>query len=419
MTQNESKAKEHERAGPLRDLTIIDCTMAYAGPFGTVLLADMGANVIKVEPPRGDTFRMVPPFPPDYEHAFKNNKDGQGAGADYGMSFAGVNRNKRSLSLDLKNPDDREIMFKLCEGADAVVENMRAGVMDSLGLSFEAILKRNPKIVYGAVRGYGDPRTGESPYSMWPALDPVGQSAGGLVEETGDQWGVAIADIYPGTLMALGLLAAVHRAQKTGEGEFFDVAMYDGALSLLKSSVASYSLTGKAGGKRRSPLVPFGLFPTLDGKVSIAAPVENHWKALCTAMNRPELIDDERTRSNPRRMANRDFTNEQVSQWTQTLTKAQIIESLGGEVPCGPANNMQEIFSDPHIEARDMLQTAPMPGDNPDITYAANPIKFLNQPTHLYQAPPLLNEHAAQILAEFGISDRPSTAPQTDNETHQ
>ena len=395
-----------KRQGPLSDLTIIDCTMAYAGPFGTVLLADLGANVIKVEPPRGDGFRMVAPFPPDYEHAYKSSKTDQekSASADFGMSFAGVNRNKRSISLDLKNAGDKEILLQLCEGADAVVENMRSGVMDSLGLSFETILQRNPKIVYGAVRGYGDPRTGESPYADWPALDPVGQSAGGLVEATGDQWGVAIADIYPGTLMALGLLAAVHRAQQTGKGEFFDVAMYDGALTLLKSAVPAYSLTGKSGGGRKSPLVPFGLFPTTDGQVSIAAPVERHWRTLCEAMNRSDLIEDERTRSNLKRVANREFTDTQVSDWTRTLTKAQVQQALGGQVPCGPANSMEEIFNDPHVEARGMLQSAPMPGNNPDVTYAASPIKFAGQPTSLYQAPPRLDEHAESILAEFGIT---------------
>lgn len=392
---------KRQRSGPLQDLTIIDCTMAYAGPFGTVLLADLGANVIKVEPPKGDGFRTVAPFPPDYAHAFK----GESAGVDYGMSFAGVNRNKRSINLDLKHPDDREIMLKLCENADAVVENMRSGVMDSLDLGFETILKRNPTIVYGAVRGYGDPRTGESPYAHWPSLDPVGQSTAGLVEATGDTWGVAIADIYPGTLMALGLLAAVHRARATGKGEFFDVAMYDGALSLLKSNVTSYSLIRKDTGPRKSALVPFELFDTTDGRIAIAAPVERHWQTLCKAMQREDLIEDERTRTNPRRVANREFCNGQINAWTQSRSKAEVLEALGGEVPCGPANTMSEIFDDPHVAARGMLETIEVPGDNPDLTFAANPIKFANEPTSLYQAPPKLGEHTQAILDEFGIEE--------------
>ncbi len=401
-----------KRIGPLQDLTIIDCTMAYAGPFGTQLLADLGANVIKVEPPTGDGFRTVAPFPPDYAHAFKR----EDAGVDFGMFFAGVNRNKRSISLDLKHAGDREILLKLCERADAIVENMRSGVMDALDLSFETIHARNPRIVYGAVRGYGDPRTGKSPYADWPSLDPVGQSVGGLVEASGDPWGVAIADIYPGTLMALGLLAAVHRAQQTGLGEFFDVAMYDGALSLLKSNVTSYSLTRKAARPGKTALVPFGLFAATDGRIAIAAPVEHHWKTLCRAMDRTDLIDDERTRSNPKRVANREFTEQQVSAWTSTRSKAAIIEALGGKVPCGPANSMEDIFNDPHVQARGMLETISLPGDNPDITFAANPIRFANEQTGLYQAPPKLGEHTADILAEFGIAEltQSQTNPQED-----
>ncbi len=387
------------RTGPLDDLTIIDCTMAYAGPFGTVLLADLGANVIKVEPPTGDGFRMVPPFPPDYGHAAR----GTDAGADYGMSFAGVNRNKRSVVLDLKNPEDKEILLTMCEQADAIVENMRAGVMDELGLSYETIAERNPRIVYGAVRGFGDPRTGESPYSDWPCLDVAGQSFGGLVEATGDLWSVAIADIYPGTLMALGLLAAVHRARASGQGEFFDVAMYDGVLALLKSNVAAFGLTGKERKASDRALVPFGMFPASDGRIAIAAPVERHWSILCKAMGREDLIEDERTSSNLRRAKNREFTEAAIEAWTCSRTKAEILEAIGGEVPCGPANAMAEVFADPHVAARNMLQPFDMPGENPGSMLSGNPIKFSRSATTFYQRPPTLGEHTHEVFAEFGI----------------
>ena len=398
-----------ERTGPLQGLTIIDCTMAFAGPYGTVLLADLGANVIKVEPPGGDNFRIVPPFPPDYDHAYKHSE----AGVDYGMSFAGVNRNKRSISLDLKETQDKEILLKLCEKADAIVENMRAGVMDQLGLSYEDIAKRNPKIVYGCVRGYGDPRTGESPYAQWPCLDVAGQSAAGLVEATGDLFSVAIADIYPGTLMALGLLAAVHRAKETGTGEFFDVAMYDGVLALLKANVAAYSLTRKNGRPGNRALVPFGLFPTKDGRVAIAAPVERHWANLCRAMGREDLITDERTRSNLKRAENQDFTEKEIENWTQTQTKQEIVDLLGGDVPVGPANTMSEVFADPHVAAREMLQEFDLPGDNPTAVLSGNPIKFSKSKTSFHQRPPTLGEHTDEVLLEFGINKegKPTETP--------
>ena len=173
---------DNGRTGPLEDLTVLDCTMAYAGPFGTSLLADLGANVIKVEPPSGDAFRLVPPHPPGYRRVGKPSTEG----ADYGTAFASVNANKRSVCLDLKQAADRELLLQLCQKADAIVENMRAGVMDGLGLGYEAIAARNPSIVYGTVRGYGDARTGASPYGEWPCLDVAGQAAGGLVEATGD-----------------------------------------------------------------------------------------------------------------------------------------------------------------------------------------------------------------------------------------
>ncbi len=398
------------RRGPLSGITIIDCSQAYAGPFGTVLLADLGANVIKVEPPHGDGFRLVAPYPPEYEHAFKHGE----SGADFGIPFASVNRNKRSVCLDLKDSGDRETLLQLCEQADAIVENMRAGVMDRLGLDYETIATRNPKIVYATVRGYGDGRTGASPYVDWPCLDVAGQSVGGLVEATGDLFPIAIADIYPGTLMALGLVSAVVQAQRTGKGEFVDVAMYDSMLTLLKSNVAAFSMTGKEPAPGRRALVPFGLFPARDGRIAIAAPVEKHWAILCEIMGRDDLVKDERTQSNARRVANHTFTEQQIGEWTRALTKQQIVERLGGRVPCGPANTMQEVFDDPHVAARQMLEPCELPGNNPSIALAANPIRFKETATTLYQPPPRLGEHTEEVMAEFGIRPRRAKRGQPD-----
>lgn len=395
----------NERSGPLSDVTIIDCSMAYAGPFGTVLLADLGANIIKVEPPNGDNFRVLAPYPPDYAHAHRHDPE---AGVDYGTAFASVNRNKRSICLDLKQAADREVLLAMCEQADAIVENMRAGVMDKLGLGWEVISERNPAIVYGTVRGYGDPRTGESPYADWPCLDVAGQSTGGLVEATGDLFGVAIADIYPGTLMALGLVSAIMKARQTGTGDFVDVSMVDAVATLLKSNIASHSLTKAERTPGKRGLVPFGLFPTRDGRIAIAAPVERHWQILCDAMGREDLKTDERTATNAKRAKNQAFTETLIAEWTATRTKAEIVELLGGHVPCGPANTMAEVMAEPHMAARDMLETYKMPGDNPELTVAGNPIKFLNSLTGLYQAPPTLGEHGEEILAEFGLSAKPA-----------
>ena len=256
--------------------------------------------------------------------------------------------------------------------------------------------------------GFGDPRTGVSPYADWPCLDVAGQSFGGLVETTGDLFPVAIADIYPGTLMALGVVSAIHKAQRSGRGEFFDVAMYDSIMAMLTSTISAHALIRQDSGPRQSALVPFGLFPTVDGRVAIAAPGDGHWRLLCEAMDRLDLVSDERTSSNLRRVKNREFALEQVSEWTGGLTKQQVLDAIGGKVPCGPANTMSEVFADPHVAARNMIEEFSLPGDNPDVAVAGNPIKFADTATGLYQVPPRLGEHTDEVLAEFNIRRKDS-----------
>ncbi len=393
---------ESKRKGPLEDLTIIDCTRALAGPFGAGLLADMGARVIKVEPPSGDAYRNIPPFLPDHAKPHEELD----AGTDFGAPFAAVNRNKRSVCLDLKNEADKTVFLQLCDQADAVLENLRAGVMDRLGLGYEVIAERNPKIVYACVRGFGDPRTGESPYAHWPSLDAAAQSFGGLVHANDGLVTPAIADIFPGTLMALGVVSAIHSAQRSGRGQFLDVGMYDAMLAFQKSAVAQYGFTGKpnpAGLQRAMTLYPFDLFPAKDGRIAIAVGQPRHWDLLCAAMERPDLMDDERSFSNEARLANVDWVEEQICGWTRNLSRRDIMIKLDGAIPVGPVQTMEDVYIDPHVSARGMLETCEPAGDNPPISLAASPIKFLDTPTSLYQRPPNLGEHNAEVLAEFGI----------------
>ncbi len=390
------------RGGPLEDLTVIDCTRALAGPYGASLLADLGANVIKVESPEGDGYRNIPPFLPDHASPY----DDREAGTDFGAPFAAVNRNKRSVCLDLKEAGDKQVFLELCDQADAVVENMRAGVMDNLGLGYEVIAARNPRIVYACVRGFGDPRTGESPYAHWPCLDAAAQSFGGLVHANDNLVTPALADIFPGTLMALGVVSAVHQARSSGKGQFLDVSMYDAMLAFQKSAVAQFGFTGKpnpAGLQRAMTLYPFDLFPTKDGRIAIAAVQPHHWDLLCAAMDRVDLMTDERSASNAARLKHVDWVEAQICAWTTQLTRAEILAKLDGGIPVGPVQNMADIYADPHVAAREMLETCEPGGDNPAITLAANPIKFTETPTTLYQKPPKLGEHNDAVLAEFGI----------------
>jgi crotonobetainyl-CoA:carnitine CoA-transferase CaiB-like acyl-CoA transferase len=411
MREHTGENGMHPGTGPLNDLTIVDCTMALAGPFGTALLADLGANVIKVEPPRGDMSRSLPPLPPDYANA----GSGESAGVDFGGYFASINRNKRSIVLDLKKPQDAEALLGLCEQADALVENMRVGVMDKLGLSYETIAARNPAIVYGALRGFGDPRTGESPYATWPAFDIVAQSMGGQVAITGPgdgvgfPSGVSVGDIYPGTLLALGLVSAIHHARRTGTGQFMDVAMYDAMLAFAETVIANYGYNGRVLGPRGAHhpnLCPFGVFPTRDGGVAIAAPGPEHWAALCRAMERTDLITDERTKNTHVRARDQAFTLQVVSDWTRARSKAEVVAALGGRVPCGPVNTAKDIFADPHVAAREMITEFDLPGDNPRVAVVGTPIKYTSTLSGFYRRAPRLGEHSAEIRQEFNLPEQ-------------
>jgi len=388
------------RTGPLSDVRVIDLTQALAGPFCTMLLADLGADVIKIEPPGGDLSRGMGPYPQDRD------------GCDYGGYFASVNRNKRGIVLDIKTDAGREAIFKLVETADAVVENARAGVMDRAGIGYERLREKNPRLVYAAIRGFGDPRTGRSPYAEWPAFDIVAQSMGGLVSITGPadsagfRAGPGVGDIYPGTLMALGVVSAVHAARRTGQGQFLDVAMYDAILTMCEAIVYTYSRAGVVRGPQGNGtpvLCPFDIFTTSDGAVAIAAPGENHWAILCEAMGHPELIADDRTRTNARRVANADLVRGTVSAWTNAHTTREVVAAIGGKVPVGPVNTAKDIFDDPHVKARGMLVEMDQPGANPPLIVAGTPIKFTTTHAGIYARPPLLGEHTQQVLAEVGL----------------
>ncbi len=398
-----------ERTGPLKDITVIDCTMALAGPFGAAVLADLGANVIKVEPPHGDGSRPSPPLPPDYANVSAEEP----AGVDYGGYFASINRNKRGIVLDFKKDEDKEIFLSLCEKADAVVENMRVGVMDRLGIGYDVIKERNPEIVYGCIRGFGDPRTYESPYAEWPAYDIVAQSMSGHAHITGPDddsagypSGVSVGDIYPGTLMALGVVSAIHHARATGEGQFFDVAMYDAMLSFCETIVCNYGYDKTelgARGQHHPNLMPFGIFPTNDGGVALACPGAKHWELLCETMGREDLITDERCKNTFVRRKNQVFVEAQISAWTSSVSKKEVIDALGGKVPCGPVNTAKDIFEDPHVAARKMITRFQLPGDNPEVAIVGTPLKFTQSEAGFYRRPPKLGEHTEEILKEFAI----------------
>ncbi len=389
-------------SGPLVGTRVVDLTRALAGPFCTMVLADLGADVIKVEPPEGDLSRFGGPFTRgDTEQA-------------YGGYFASINRNKRGIVLDLKQSADRDRLLALVDHADLLVENFRVGVMDAFGLSYEVLHERNPRLVYGAIRGFGDPRTGASPYADWPAFDVVAQAMGGAVSATGTdsgeivRVGPSIGDLYPATVAVIGVLAALMHARQTGEGQFVDVSMVDALVALDEALVYRYSYTGmvtRPTGNSHPQLTPFDIYPTADGACAIAAPTANHWERLCRLMERDDLLIDERTLTNRERVANAAFVREQMTAWTSARSTAAVVECLGGHVPVGPVNDAADLFTDPHIRARRMLVAVEHAGAERPVVFPDTPMRFTATPGGIYRRAPRLGEHNAEVFAELDTAE--------------
>ena len=393
-------AASADRLGPLADVRVVDLTSGMAGPYCTMFLADLGAEVIKVEAPgAGDITREAGPFAPDDRlRAF-------------GGYFQSVNRNKKSVAVDLKQPEGKEILRRLVASSDVLVENFRAGVMERLGLGYETVREVNPRLVYAAIRGFGDPRTGKSPYADWPAYDVVAQAMGGITSITGPdsdtpvKVGPGVGDILPAMFLALGIVSALRHAERTGEGQFLDVAMYDAVLAVCERIIFQYAYMGRVPRPERNghPLLcPFDLFRARDGWVAIAAPRDHQWRELCAAMGRPELGDDPRFATNAARVEHCEEVRRLVTQWTSARTRAEVVAVLGGRVPCGPLNDAADILNDPHVAARKMVVWLEHPGCAAPKAVAGTPAKLTATPGGVRGRAPLLGEHTRPILAELG-----------------
>ncbi|WP_028933424.1 CaiB/BaiF CoA transferase family protein [Pseudonocardia spinosispora] len=377
-------------AGPLDGVQVVDLTHALAGPYTTMLLADLGADVLKIEPPDGDLARRAGPIPLGSDVAA------------YGGYFQSVNRGKRSIVLDLKTVDGAATLRELVADADVLVENFTAGVMERLGLSYESLAATNPRLIYATVRGFGDARSGESPYLAWPAFDVVVQAMAGILGITGTEDGVpikvgpGIGDIFPGTMLALGITSALYEARGSGRGQFVDVAMYDAVLALCERIVYQHSYTGEVPrpqGNRHPLLSPFDILPAADGWVAVAAPNDGRWRRLCELIDRPDVAADLSLATNELRVAKRDVVFDVLASWTRPRTKDQILARLGGEVPVGAVRDIAEIMTDPHVATRDMLIDLDHPGTGRRFQVAGQPLKFSRTPALPQRRAPLLDEH--------------------------
>ena len=390
--------------GALADVVVLDLTQMLAGPFVTMMLADQGAEVIKIEPPGGDATRLFGPFMAGQVEV----KDG-----GYGGYFGSTNRNKRSIVIDLKSEQGREVLKRLVAKADILVENFRAGVMERLGIGYETLAEINPRLVYGTIRGFGDPRSGRSPYASWPAYDIVAQAMGGIIAITSPtpggpptKIGPGVGDLIPAMQCAFGILAALHKSRASGRGQFVDVAMVDGVLAACERPVFQYSYDGIAPGPEGNShplLCPYGLFPAKDGWVAIGCPHDEFWRLLVRTIGQPELAEDPRYTLTLERVARRAEVEGIVSAWTSARTKAEITEVLGGKIPFGPVRGFDEVFDDPHTKARNALADVELPGITDRKVQVVNTaVKLSETPGGVRVRAPLTGEHTDEVLAEFG-----------------
>ncbi|MGI8793270.1 MAG: CaiB/BaiF CoA transferase family protein [Acidimicrobiales bacterium] len=354
-------------SGPLNGLVVVDLTRVLAGPYCTMVLADLGARVIKVEHPNGDDARRIGPF-----------IDGVSA------YFASVNRGKEALTLDLKTDADRALFEDLVEGADVLIENFRPGVMDRLGYPWADVHRRWPRLVYAAVSGFG--RTG--PYAERPAYDMVVQGMGGIMSVTGHpggpptRVGTSIGDITAGLFTTIGVLAALRERDATGVGQLVDVAMLDCQVAILENAVARYAATGEVPGpigSRHPSIAPFGAFEASDGWIIIAAGNDDLFSRLCGVIGRPELTRDDRFATNASRTAHADDLGVEIERALATANVAQWLDRLADAgLPCGPINDVAAVLADPQVAARNMAVRIVDP-NQPELdglVVAGNPIKL-------------------------------------------
>jgi CoA:oxalate CoA-transferase len=381
------------QTGPLSGITIIDLSRILAGPYCTLLLAELGARVIKVEPPlQGDDARQYGPF--------RNGKSAY---------FVSVNRGKESIALDLKSAAGREIFERLLDKADALVENFRPGTMEKLGYGWDSLHQRYPRLVYAAASGFGH----SGPYSYHPAYDMVVQGLGGIMSITGHpgmpltRVGTSVGDLAGGLYTAVALNAALLHRERTGEATKVDVALFDCQLALLENAIMRYTTTGEIPGPmgaRHPSITPFEAFATRDGNIIIAAGNDGLFVKLAHALRRADLAENPLFKTNPLRNQHQEALQaeiESVLRGEDTDHWIAVLEAAG--VPCGPVNNIAQALAHPQTEARNMLVSVgdPVTGT---LKLAGNPMKlsaFADPPTRA--AAPDLDADRDKILRELGL----------------
>ena len=385
--------------GPFSGLLVLDLTRVLAGPYCALMLAELGARVIKIEPPeRGDDARHIGPFVATRDGAQKSGY------------FMSINRGKDSIALDLKNPADRKIFEALLERADILVENYRGGTMEKLGYGWDSLKDRYPRLVYAAVSGFGH----SGPYATRPAYDMVVQAMGGIMSLTGHpgspptRVGSSVGDLAAGLFATIGIATALYDRTKSGHGMKVDVAMLDCQVALLENAIARYVATGQTPGplgNRHPSIAPFACFAAKDKYLAIAAGNDALFAKVAQVLGRPELAQDPRFASNGARVRHVDaLTTEMELALKQRPAREWLALLEADGIPCAPLNSVADVMVDPQILARNMIVTA----DDPDVgpwRMQGNPVKLSAYSDPLTRRPaPDLDGQRAAILKEFGLT---------------
>ncbi len=379
---------------PLAGIRVIDFTQAMAAPFGTMNLADMGADVIKIEPPvTGEPTRELSSV----------QQNGHSA------TFMTMNRGKRGLTADLKRPEGVEIVKRLALTADVFVQNYRPGVAERLGLGYEALRELNPRLIYCSVSGFG--ATG--PYASRGGYDLIAQGMSGIISVTGEEGapaksGVPLSDLSAGLFAAYGILCALEHRERTGEGQFVDTSLLEAAMALTVWEATEYWVTGRAPkplGSAHRLTAPYQAIRASDGYFTVGANTDKLFQGLCRAISRPDLADDARFSGRGQRMEHRAALIEAIEKMTLGDTRAHWLARLDREgVPSGPINDYAEAVADPHTLARQMVVELVHPGAG-TIKALGVPVKLSDTPGAVDRPAPLLGEHTREILTELGYSE--------------
>ncbi len=377
----------------LSGIRVIDVSRLLTGPYCSMILADLGADVVKVEvPERGDDSRTFGPF--------INGESG------YYMTF---NRNKRSITLDLRKNEGQQVFCDLIKDADVLLENFAVGTMDKWGLSYEKLKEINPRLIFASITGFGQ----VGPYAKRVAFDAVAQAMGGLMSLTGDpdrpplRVGTSLGDINAGIFASNAILAALFQREKNGRGQRIDISMHDCIFAILENAIVRFTMEHNIPtriGSGHPSVAPYNVFTASDGYVIIACANEATWQRLCQAMKRTELPNDKRFNCNQQRSINSKQLDEIINAWTATLTVAELELILQqNSVPVAPVLSIDSLVADPHLRERNMLVEV----DHPlcgKITIPGNPIKMELSPDTIECSAPLLGQHTDVVLKEIGYA---------------